>query len=159
MNQQEFIQILMSAAGSLGFSVLYNVRGRRLFLEALGGGLSWAMFLLLEPVLSSVTIRYFLCAAFAATYAEILARKLKTPATTFLIPAIIPHIPGGALYQAMQLAVNNNLSASMEQAFYTAKLALALAMGTIAVLSIFNIYNVILRHIDKGGLENEIDDT
>lgn len=151
MSHPELVQILMSAAGSLGFSVLYNVRGKKLLLEALGGGASWALFLLLGAVLPGVPIRYFICAAFAATYAEILARLLKTPATTFLIPVMIPHIPGGALYQTMRLAVEKDWMACLGEAFYTFNLALALAMGIIAVLSAFNVYGMIRSRVHKEG--------
>ena len=96
------LQILMSFLGSLGFSVLFHVRGSKLFLAALGGALSWGRNLLLELWVPSEPLRYFFSSSFVAVYAEILARALKTPATTLLIPSIIPHIPGGALYHTMR---------------------------------------------------------
>lgn len=135
----------MGTLGSLGFSVLYHVRGKKLFLAALGGGLSWALYLLLEVVLPSEFTRYFLCSFFVAVYAEVFARVLKTPATTFLIPSIIPHVPGGALYHTMRYALQKEWSACFSQAFYTLKLALGLAIGIVAVLSILNVVDVIIR--------------
>ena len=87
----DFLQVLMGWAGSLGFSVLFNVRGLKLILASLGGAFSWSLYLLVEPLFPSEMFRYFLSAAFVAFYAEILARILKTPATTFLVPSIIPH--------------------------------------------------------------------
>lgn len=141
----DLIQIVMGTLGSLGFSVLFHVRGKKLFLAALGGGLSWALYLLLEAVLPSEFTRYFLCSFFVAVYAEVFARVLKTPATTFLIPSIIPHVPGGALYHTMRYALQKEWSACFAQAFYTLKLALGLAIGIVAVLSMLSVVDVIIR--------------
>ena len=141
------LQILMSFAGSFGFSVLYNVRGKKLLWAAMGGVLAWGTNLLLMPVIAGEPLRYFFSAFFSAVYAEILARVLKTPATTFLIPSIIPNIPGGALYHTMRFALNREWGACFSQAFYTLKLALALALGIIAVLSLLGVLQVILNQV------------
>lgn len=143
----DLLQILMGTIGSFGFSVLFHVRGWKLILAALGGGLSWTLYLLLAPVLPSEFTRYFFSAFFVAVYAEFFARKMKTPATTFLIPSIIPHIPGGSLYHTMRYALLKQWSACFHQAFYTVKLALGLALGIVAVLSLLSVVEVIKKSI------------
>ena len=141
------LQVCMSFLGALGFSVLFNVRGLKLFLAALGGAMSWSIFLLMEPLGSSEPLRDFVSAFAIAVYAEIFARVLKTPATTFLIPSLIPHIPGGSLYHTMRYGLDRQWSACLSQAFYTLKLAMALALGIIAVLSLMGVVNVILNKL------------
>ena len=42
-------------------------------------------------------------------YSEIWARILKTPATTVLMPTVIPLIPGGSLYYAMDAALRRDM--------------------------------------------------
>lgn len=143
----ELMQVLTSMAGSFGFSVLYNIRGGKLVWSSLGGALSWGVYVLLAPVFPSEMLRYFFAASLVAIYAEILARVLKTPATTFLIPSIIPCIPGGALYHTMRYALNRQWSACLSQAVYTLSLALGLALGIIAVLSIFGVVHVVLNKL------------
>lgn len=145
----DLLQILMGALGSFGFSVLFHVRGWKLLLATLGGGLSWALYLVLEPVSASEFTRYFISAFFVAVYAEFFARRMKTPATTFLIPSIIPHIPGGALYHTMRYALLKQWSECFQQAFYTIKLALGLALGIVAVLSILSVVEVIKRAVKE----------
>ena len=142
---EALIQILTSFIGSLGFSILYNLRGTKLFLSALGGMLSWCVFLLLEAAIPSEAVRYFFCSFFLAVYAEVLARILRTPATTFLIPPLIPLIPGGSLYHTMRYGLNKQWSLCLAQAFYTLKLALGLALGIIAVLSVLGVISVLLN--------------
>ncbi len=147
--QRDLLQILMAMAGTLGFSLLFNIRGKKLVLAVLGAGISWAFNLLLVNVVPSEPVRYFCCATLSALYGEILARKLKTPATTFFIPTLIPHIPGGALYLTMRLALERQWVPCLVQAFYTFKLALGLAMGLAAVLSVFNAYAVLKRRVEE----------
>ncbi len=134
------IQILMAGVGSFGFSMLYNIRGKKLFLAGLGGVFSWTLCLFLQPWFESEVVRYFFSAAFVAVYAEVLARVMKTPTTTFLVPAIIPHVPGGSLYYTMKFALNEQWYEFFSKAFATVELALALAIGIIAVSSLVKVF-------------------
>ena len=127
------IQILMGTLGTFGFNILFNIRGRKLLFATLGGFISWTVFLALEPLLPSEALRYFLSAVVITVYGEALARLEKTPTTTFLVPSIIPLIPGSALYYTMNYALGEQWSQFSRQAFYTLQLALSLAVGIIAV--------------------------
>lgn len=128
-----FLQIVMGTLGTFGFNILFNIRGRKLVFATLGGFISWSVFLALEPLLASEALRYLLSAAVITVYGEVLARLEKTPTTTFLVPSIIPLIPGSALYYTMNYALGEQWSKFAEQAFYTLQLALSLAVGIIAV--------------------------
>ena len=94
----DLIQICMGYLGSLGFGGLVHLRGKKLIIASLGGFLSWSVFLALAGLIPSEAIRYFLASATVTVYAEVFARVLKTPTTTFLVVSLIPLIPGGALY-------------------------------------------------------------
>ena len=149
MNLNDVIQILMGGVGTIGFSLLFNVRGRKLFFGTLGGILSWTAFLLLEYWFSSEALRYFLSTAAITVYCEVLARVEKTPTTTFLVPVVIPLIPGSALYYTMNYALNEQWRAFATQAFYTLELALALAVGIIATTTLVRLITVIRKMIQK----------
>ena len=107
----EIIQILASFCGSLGFGFLFNIRGKKLLFAALGGLLSWLLFLVLGLSPASEAVRYFLVAAALTLYSEIMARVLKTPTTTFCIVSLIPMVPGSALYYSMAAAINTGPNA------------------------------------------------
>lgn len=131
-----WIQVLTGAMGTLGFATLFHLRGKKMLLSVLGGLLSWGIFLLLEPLFAGEATRYLLSAAVITIYSELLARLMKTPTTTFLVPSFIPLIPGGALYYTMNYALNKQWSQFAQQAFYTLQLALSLAVGIIAVTTV-----------------------
>lgn len=143
----KLLQILMAAIGTLGFGLLFNIRGGKLVLAVLGATLSWSLCVALEAVLPGEPGRYFLSAIFVAVWAELLARALKTPATTFLIPGILPHIPGGALYHTMRFALERQWAPCLSRAFYTFRLALSLALGIIVVLSLWTLVQKIVSRL------------
>ena len=123
------VQIITGFLGSLGFSILYNVRGKKLIAASLGGFMAWSLFLLLGLFMDSEPMRYLIVSMSISLYAEILARVLKTPTTTFIITALIPLIPGGSLYYTMSSAFGGNFDVFLGNAVSTLSLALALAIG------------------------------
>lgn len=131
MTQNEIAQIITGFIGSLGFAVLFNIRGIRLLVAALGGLISWTLFLVLNHLGLNDAVNYFLVALTVSLYAEIMARVLKTPKTTFITTSLIPLIPGSSLYYTMAYAFSSNLEMFLEKAIYTLQLASALALGII----------------------------
>ena len=75
----------------------------------------------------------------ASLYAEIMARKLKRPATSFLVMGLLPLVPGGSIYQAMLELTNGNDSAALANAREALGLAVAMAFGVVIVTSFFKI--------------------
>lgn len=131
MTQAEIIQILAGFVGVVGFSVLFNIRGKRLVGAALGGLLSWLLFVLLGLCITDEPVRYFMVALAIALYAEVMARVMKTPTTTFIMTSLIPLIPGGSLYYAMASIFEADANVFMPKVLYTLQLASALAIGVI----------------------------
>lgn len=130
----ETIQIITGCLGSLGFAVLYNIRGKRLLFAALGGFLAVVCYHLFGILFENEILNYFICASIVSFYAEIMARVLKTPTTTFIITSLIPLIPGGSLYYTMTNAFSGDLNSFIDKGLYTLSLAGALAAGIIVVV-------------------------
>ena len=86
------LQIITAFLGSLGFSVLFNIRRTKLLIAGLGGMLSWSVYLLLGLYFDSDPIRYFFAAIFVTVYAEIFARIKKTPTTPLFVSAVYPPV-------------------------------------------------------------------
>lgn len=136
MSGQDILQIITGGIGSLGFAVLFNVRGKKLIAATLGGFVSWAIFLLLRLAIPNEPVCYFLVSALISLYAEIMARRLKTPTTTFLMTSLIPLIPGGSLYYTMVYAFGGISQNFINQGVHTLQLAAALALGIITVTAV-----------------------
>ncbi len=129
------VQIAAAFFGSLGFALLFGLRRRYLLPASLGGLLSWALYLLLEHLLSSPFLACFAASAFSMVYAELLAHWMRSPTTLFVIPAIIPLVPGGSLYYTMSYAVHGDLEDARLFGTQTGECALAIAAGISIVLA------------------------
>ena len=99
------IQIAAAFFGSLGFALLFGLRRRYLLPASLGGMLSWGLYLLLDRLFGSPFVACLAASAFSMVYAELMAHWMRSPTTLFVIPAIIPLVPGSSLYYAMSSAV------------------------------------------------------
>lgn len=149
MTQLQIIQILAGFIGSMGFAVLFNIRGKRLIAAAIGGLLSWLLFVILDTYIASEPVRYFIVALIISTYAEVMARLLKSPTTTFITTSLIPLIPGGSLYYTMAHIFQGNMETFLQKAIYTLQLTSALALGIIVSTAFAKIFYGEIRNIKK----------
>ena len=129
------IQVIAGSLGTLGFGILFNIRGRKLVFGCLGGLISWALYIAFSLFVPSEILIYLLVSISTSISSEIMAAMLKTPTTTFLIISLIPLIPGGSLYYALSHAFEGDLNSFLTRALYTLQLASALSIGIILVLS------------------------
>lgn len=121
---------------TLGFGILFNIKGKNLFFASLGGVISWVSYKMFINLNFYNLTALFLSSIIFSTYSEILARVLKTPVTSFVICALIPLVPGGGMYYTMLETIQGNIFKSLETGLNTLSQAGALSIGIIFVSSI-----------------------
>lgn len=127
------IQILWAFIGSLGFSLLCNLKGRRLWTAAIGAAITWGLYMHFDAVGFDPMISCGLCGIFVGIYAEIMAIYNKAPTTLFLISVGIPLVPGSGLYYTMQNIVVGNTEMAAYYGVATTKMALGIVIGFMIV--------------------------
>lgn len=141
---------------SLGFGIIFNIRGKKLYFAALGGSIGWFIYSLslkAIPPLYALT----LAAIGFSVYSEIMARILKSPITIFVICALIPLVPGGGMYYTMLYILQDNFSMAMETGIETISNAGSLVMGILIVSSIMKIINNNKQNV-KNNIEKSTSD-
>lgn len=133
------IPILMAAIGSLSFGMFFGIISKKLIYSAVGGALTWAVYLIAMYFHISEPICYALAAASGTLFAEILARIVKTPVTLFIITSIIPLVPGGPLYYTMLGLLQGNQEVFLLKGSYTLSAAGAMALGMFSATMLFRI--------------------
>ena len=131
---REIIQIISSLLGSFGFAVLYNIRGKKLAVIAIGGALGWTLYLLCRSRGLGLYPGLFIGTFFVSALSAILARIMRTPVLVFQIPMTIPMIPGGDLYYTARHLVEKDFATFGVFANKVLSEAFAMALG-IAVAS------------------------
>ena len=149
------IQVLMAVLGSLGFALLFQTKGKKLYLIASGGAISWIVYLFFYVRNNDPVISTLLSTIVVAAIAELAARMIKTPVIILLVPMLIPLIPGGNLYYAM----HNLLLGQSEESTHYLQLALeeagAIAGGIILLAFITQIITKTKNYVSNVKKSNE----
>lgn len=125
----EIIQLIAAFIGSIGFCLLFKLRKQLLIPASLGAVLCWGSYLAFSWAVPGLAAPNILAGAVATLYAEILARRFRTPATLFCYPALIPLVPGRMLFNTMMLAVDGDWTAAQRSGFETLICAVSIAIG------------------------------
>lgn len=139
-NHPLLITALASGVGCIGFCILFNIHGPGGMICAIGGIITWSIYVLVQSWGGSEIIAYFWGAVFAACFAEIMARIRKYPAISYLVVALFPLIPGAGVYYAMNYAVHGQTEAFANQGMHTAAIAGVLAVGILMVSTLVRLF-------------------
>lgn len=102
-----------------------------MFYGGLGSAIGWAFYLACNERFDSIVGGYFLATIVTTLYAEFMAVYRKKPATIFLIPSIIPFVPGGIVFRAMSAWLDGDQDSILIQSRYAITVAGAIALGII----------------------------
>ena len=147
--EKDIIQLAAAFAGSLGFAMLFNIRGKKLLVSAFGGMLAWAVYLMLGHFIVSDIWRFFLTSMFLTRYAEVMARRQKAPDTIYIICSAIPLSPGGSLYNTMHYAVEGEWENFSGTGMHTLLLAAAIAIGILCMMTIMHVIYSVYKDVRR----------
>ena len=95
--------------------------------------------------------------AVISLFSEILARKLKYPAINFIIPGILPLVPGLGLYNTMYALVQKDYALSASTGTETLLKSAGIAIGILIITSFTKTYYIILRKMKMRKIQENID--
>lgn len=126
------LQCVFAFCAIIGFSVIIEAPKKCLFVNGVLGMAGWAVYLLVEEV-STMLAATFVSALILAVAAHILARLLKTPVTTVLIPAVLTIVPGAGMYQTVYFLFLSDMQQAMQSLVNTIGAAGAIATAIFIV--------------------------
>ena len=143
LNYSGTIQVLAAAVGCIGFTFVFNAHGQGAPLCTLGGGLTWAVYLMVTAWGGNDFVANFWAALFAGFFAEAMARIRKSPAISYLVISLLPLIPGGGIYRSVNYAVRGNMGMFANTAIHTAAVAGILAVGILMASTSVRLVNLL----------------
>lgn len=90
-------QLLMAFVGTISFVIMFELPWKFVFFGGLCGVISWGVYLLTYPMLG-LAFATFLSIVAMCFVARVFSTVLRCPLTGFLVPGIIPIVPGSALF-------------------------------------------------------------
>lgn len=149
------ITLIAVIVASCGYAMIYKIPQRVLVVSVLGAVIGWfsnAYFvneLGLAPIAAA-----FIAAMIIALYAEIMARRVKAPASIFLVIGVLPLVPGSSFYFAIEAAILGDFNQSIVTGLEAAGIALSLAMGMMVISTFVYLYYLIKNKIKARGKQS-----
>lgn len=143
---------------TVSFAVLFQAPRRILLTDGLIGAVGWIVFISLRDELGySSFYANFLGTLALALLSELSARIFRQPVTAFVVPGIIPLVPGLGIYKGMFAVINNDYNGGMAMLLTAVTDSCAIAVGVMLVSSLFRVLKIrkdksfLLKYQDKKG--------
>ena len=127
----------LAAIGTLGFSIYFRVSERNVAAATFGGALGWGVYLLCFHLWGNVFAANVVATAVVYFWSVAMARVLKAPSNTYLIPGIIPLLPGGPLYYTMAGLVGGDRALFTKNGTTTILVTFGMVTGMVAAAVVF----------------------
>ncbi len=132
----------------LCFSALRHAPIKTVFPTAFIGCFGYYMAYALNPIFGRV-LAVFFAACVIGLLSDLAARIMKEPTTIFIVPSIIPLVPGSDLYYTMLALIESHLASAAELGVQTLFIAGAIAFGLVVEGSLFKIFTNLKDGIKK----------
>lgn len=142
-----YIEVVYAFFATFFFSIIFNLRGQKIFFSSFCGALGWYALLLAQNAKYSMTASFFIAAISITVFSELVAKELETPVTTTLIPGLIPLVPGGGIYYTMYYIVSNEFLAARAKGMETLSITVAISVGIFLVSTFFQIFNKFYKYL------------
>lgn len=137
-----FAHFIFATVATAGFAVFFNVPLKLLLPPAVVGGIGWVVYLVIMEVTNNMSLSGFLAAASVSAMSEVLARKMYQPAILFVIPGILPLIPGIGLYNTMLAIIQEDYLLAATKGASAILLSCSIALGVLVVAALVRTINI-----------------
>lgn len=134
-----WIQLISSFFGSVGFALLFHLKGKKVLWTALGGAAAWFVYLLIGLFYDSYGIQFLCSGIMLGFYSEFMAILTKMPRTAYIAVGIIPLIPGAALYKTMYHFFEKDFTRTMTYALEAIVTSAAIAAGLLLAMMVWKV--------------------
>lgn len=126
-----------------GFGFILQVPLKALQTSGIIGAIGWVVFIHIARTMgSSTAYANFTATVIIALVSELAARIRKQPVNIYVIPGIIPLVPGLGMYQGMTQIISGHYEYGMNILMHAGSDAGAIAMGMMLVTSIFRMFKI-----------------
>lgn len=139
-----FLQFLFAFGATAGFTLIFNIPYRHIFLAGFAGASGWLLYQYLLQIGQPVVISCFIASCLVATFGELFARLFKEASIIFIIPGILPLVPGAGMYKTMLSLLKEDLLATAQIGAETLMLTGAIAIAILMVSSFIRAVTFIL---------------
>ena len=134
--------------GTFGFAVIFGTKPKHLPAATLLGGLTYTVFYLVDLLTPDLFLSNLAAAFFAGVAAFGLAVYYRSPAVTFSSLAVIPLVPGAALYSMMYGLIAGDSARFREMGGVALRVGLGIAAGFVFSSTVIGLIRPHLPHLN-----------
>ena len=120
------VAALGAFGGTLGYGYILNAPKNTILPASFIGLAGYIVYILLGMAGFGTMSAYFFSTVFVSVVCELLARKMRTPSTIFLLGALVPLVPGYNFYLAMLALVENRGAAAAQEGMVAVQIVAAI---------------------------------
>ena len=133
------IQVAGSFMAVLSFGLVLEMPRKYLGWSGLTGGVCWLVYLVVKAGTGSMILGAFLSSLSVALMGHLFARIFRAPVSVFLVPGILPLVPGTSIYNSVYYVIRNSREESMYYLVETLQIAGAIALAVFLMDSVFKL--------------------
>lgn len=134
------VQVVGAFIATLAFSIVIGVPKKYLVNSGMVGAIGWFIYLAFGKGGFHLMFQFFMATIIVALLSHSFARLKKAPVTVFLIPGIIPLVPGISIYRTVYNMIMNDTARSSYYFTQTLQIAGVIAVAIFIMDSIFRIF-------------------
>ena len=134
--------------GTFGFTILFGLKPKHVAAATLLGGLTYAVYYGVDLLTPDLFLSNLAAAFFAGVAAFGLAVFYRAPAVTFSALAVIPLVPGGALYYMMYGLIAGDTALFRTNSGVALRVGLGIAAGIVFSSTVIGL---IRPHLNRFG--------
>lgn len=131
-----FWAFLFAFCSTVGFSILFHVPKKHIASAGLVGGLGWLTYTYFILSGSESILACFAGSCIVAVISDFFSRTFKEAATIFIIPGILPLVPGAGMYYTMLAILEGNVQKTASTGTETILMAGSIAVALLVVASV-----------------------
>ncbi|WP_251519113.1 MULTISPECIES: threonine/serine exporter family protein [Staphylococcus] len=144
-----FLQFIVSFLATMMFSVIFNAPRKLLLACGLVGSMGWMIYKLTIDLETSEVVAAFLGSFILALMSHIMSRRYKRPVIIFIVPGIIPLVPGGLAYEATRYLVSSQYTHAVNTFLEVTLISGAIAFGILCAEIWYYLYTKIKQYFGK----------
>lgn len=128
---------IFALIATFGWTVFFNAPKEELIQCSITGASGWAIYVLLDRCTANPVFSNFTASFLVTLLSEVFARKFKKPAILYIIPGIIPLVPGLGIYNTMLNMIQGSYIEAIAIGTNVALVAGAIVIGMLVTTSLF----------------------
>ena len=138
-----FLHFIFGFLATIGFSIFLHSPKNSLPYAGIIGAVGWVLYVYLFSLTGNPIFSNFVPATIVGILSEVSARFLKQPAIIFVIPGIIPLVPGLGMYNTMLYLVQENYDLAISTGVTAIFVGGSISLGVLLVTSLVKTMNTL----------------